>query len=308
MSVVAGLPKHFDTLIPASAEQRFSVYRDAICTSHELGKTGQASYYLANLALEELVVRTNGGEEPTENSIALLEHRFDLAADINKNDDKFLELRSKLLRAWIRPIVWSGVINIEGLSTNEARKVSHAIQLPQATDTTAWIAANAVQEFDELDKMPAEQRNKDESQEYKYLVGFINEVTPILLGARYNTAKQFALPSTAYDDDINPDVSVHLNGFYYDNRRTRPGMSRYPYHVTSYMPHRHVKASIPEVNARMLGNLTKSSRWPNDDRQFATTRRLITERRGKKLSSEATSTLSSIGSAVFNIITRQQQK
>lgn len=307
MSVVAGLSMHPDAT-PNSVEERFGVYRESIREYQSRGEKGRVSYYLASLALEELAIRTNMGEEPMTSSFDDIEYRFALAADLNVGEDKLYELRSRLLHAWIRPIVWSGVINIDGLSTAQARRVAETIQLPQAADTTAAIAASALKELDEKYLLDMEHQDRKQEKEYKYLKGFLNETTPILLAARHTTAKQFALPSTAYDDDINPDVATHVDGFYYDNRQSRSGKPRFSYQVTTDTAHYHVGESIPQINARLLGNNAKSSRWPKDDRPFGTLRRLVTERKGRRLSKDAQSTLDRIGSSVFNFITTHPQK
>lgn len=304
MSITSGLPHH-DSASRGNAELRFSRYREDIRARQELGDNARASYYLANLALEELAVQVNSGEEPTDSAIAQVEYRFGLAADINSGKETLEELRSRLLGAWVLPIVWSGIVNLEGLTTTQAHRVADRIGLKEAGDTTADIVADALRRADEIDLIHPSERDDTQIQDIKLLVGFLNEATVLQLGVRHNTAKQFALPSTAYDDRIDPDVSRHVDGFYYDNRRVRGNESRFAYQTATMLSHPHIGVDIPEINARELGNLVKTSWWPHDDRKFGTARRLVTERRGKKLSRQAASTLDRIASSVFNKITQK---
>ena len=150
MSLVSRLAEYPDPA-PDALKKRFDTYRQAADEWYQRGQEGRAQYYLANLALEEQAVRTNAGEEPSESSFSNIEHRFELATDSSHEENKLIHLRSRLIHAWIRPIVWAGVVNIDGLSTVQAKRVGERIHLPEAADATAKVAADALSELDEMD-------------------------------------------------------------------------------------------------------------------------------------------------------------
>ncbi len=282
---------------------RLGLYRDTIDWNFTHGHPAKAKYLLANLALEKLVIAANNGIEPDTQSLEDVAHRLDHAARANDGIDQLTSLRARLLKAWMLPIIWSDIVNLDGLTDHQAKNVAENIKLAEAADATAKLTEDALEQLSEVSTTPPSERSKKLTSRIWGLSGFINEATPLLLGTRHNTAKQYALPSLAFDDAVNPDLSMHIDGFYYDNRQNRPSGHRLPYQVaSSSIGHSHISRSIVEINARQMGNLQKSVRWPNDDRPFATTRRLVTERRGKRLSQSAKSTLDSISSSVFNAI------
>lgn len=245
---------------PAENMDRLDAYKGEIA-SH-FGKAevpARIDYVLANLALEELKLATQRAEEPTELAFTRVADRFNEAAHTSKSP--FLAYRSQLLRAWIRPIVWSDIVNINPLSDGEAKRVAANIKLGEAADEASFIANNALKDFDKA--QPNSQISRD-------LSGFLNETTAVLLPSRHTTAKQYAVPTTQYDDEINPTASLHTDAIYYDNRRAR-ARSNVPFQVeVATGSHAHIHRSIPIVDARTLGNLAKSSRWPHDDRKFMT--------------------------------------
>lgn len=288
---------------PDSHLKRIDAYRAALHDNYRRDRTAQASYVLANLALEELKLATQRAEEPSDESLEAVAYRFDLAAEANDGKDQLASLRSRMLKAWIRPIVWSDIINIDALTSGEAKRVAQNIGLSDAADETAAVTMTALEELDDLDGKPKQLRTEAEQVRIGETVGFISEATPILLGARHATAKHFALPSLAYDDSISTPVSQHIDGIYFDNRKQRT-KHRVPYQVeTSSGWHPFIHKSIPVIDARQMGNLPKSSRWPSDDRSFMTARHLVTERLGDDAVDAWTSSrLDSIASAVFNKI------
>lgn len=292
---------------PDTNADRLAIYRREIAQSYRFDKAPKAVYALANVALEELKMATERAEEPSEESFGLVGYRFDLAADANDGVDQFMSLRSRLLKAWIRPIVWSDIINLGTLTNGEAKRVAKNIGLGDSADDTTEIVNDALGQIDEIKETPKQKRSEAAVTRAWQISGFLGEATSILLGARHTTAKQFTLPTMFYDDGINPDKSRHFDGIYFDNRRQRSDKKQIPYQVeTIGGQHWFIHRSIPTVNARLMGNLEKTSTWPHDDRPFMTARHLVDERRGDMADATTTSTLDSIQSAVFNRITRHK--
>lgn len=286
---------------PQLARERVQAYSAAIAERCKRNDVPTAHYYLASLAVEELQIAANRGEDPPEETFRSAAYRLQHAAESNDGINELASLRARLLCIWMRPIVWAGIVNLEGLNDREARRVADNLGLDEHTTETTELTAEALDRHDALLATPSCERSKDEQRQLREIKGYIGEATPILLAMRHTTAKQFALPSLAYDDDINPDSSVHIDGFYYDNRRRRGDESIFSYQVEGNVrTHSHIAPHIPVVDAHLMGNTPKSSKWPNDDRGYATTRRLITERRGKRLSLGARTTLDHIASSVFN--------
>ncbi len=283
---------------------RFAVYRQATEQSIKYGKPYHAKYYLANLALEEHKAYVESGNEPVESQVSGIEYRLDLAAQDCDDRDDLMALRARLLKAWLRPILWAEVVNLEGLTDSQASNVARNICLVQAGDDTADLVKAALDLHDEISSTPFEDRTTAAQTKNIEVNGFLHEAAPVQMGVRHNTAKEFILPSLAFDDGLHPDASHRIDGFYMDNRRKRSTRTTHAFQVGRRDDHTHVSASIPLIDARLTGNIRNSSRWPNDDRDFATSRRLVTERRTKRLSRAASRTLDSISSAVVNTITR----
>ena len=247
-------------------------------------------YVLANLALDELKISVERAEEPKEESFQMVADRFEEASQ--NTTDIFQIYRSRLLKAWVRPIVWSDIINLGTLSNGEAKRVAENINLGEAADATAEIAKKALANYD---KNADKQRQVPQVQ--RFLSGFLTETTPLLLAARHTTAKVFAVPTTSFDDAINPDKSLHTDGIYFDNRVQRE-RKKVAFQVeTRSGTHRFIHRSIPIVNARELGNVPMSSRWPKDDRPFMTLRHLIDERIGDGIDAQTSSQLDRLNSA-----------
>lgn len=287
---------------PINASEKFDAYRNEITECFSRGKTPKALYFLAHLSLEELKTRLETDyEEPSEDDVARVAYRFDFAAQANDGVDTFDHLRARLVRAWMRPILWSEIINQSGLTDRKARNVATNVGLKSAGDESAAIIAEAIQAYDELDKLPKASLVESDANKLIHLAGFINEATPIQLGARHATSKEFALPSLAFDDRLNPDLRSHIDGFYFDNRKTQAPISKFPYHVGW---HSHVSPHITPISATEMGNTGKSSAWGNDFRPFGTARRLVTERKGRPLSSQSKRGLDRVKSVVFNKIVR----
>ncbi|MDB5177769.1 MAG: hypothetical protein JWO61_152 [Candidatus Saccharibacteria bacterium] len=283
---------------------RVAAYRIEIQQSFDHHKDGRAQYMLANLALEELQIKTGLGEEPSDSAIDEAAYRLENAAFINESSSPLLSLRARLLRAYMQPIIWSGILSMDGLSDRQARHAALYIELETAHDDAAMIASNALHAYDELVQTPVPLRTEKESDKVGQVVGFLNEVTPSLLGGRHNTAKRFALPSLAFDDQVSQDKTGHIDGFVYDNRQANIPLRRSPYQVKSNMDSI-ANPTIPTIYMRDLGNLSKSSSWPPGyDKPFMTVRMLLLERRNRLKKQDLSSRLDRISSTIFNKVTR----
>lgn len=294
-----------NTLRPS--DRRFDIYRREVRDAFEHDNTYQAEYYLANLALEEMKATTELGVEPDDARISEIEYRFDRASDSSADVDELVSLRSRLIRAWIRPIVWAGILNLDGLTNAEAKHAAAMLELPTAIDETANLVHMALTMYDESSKIPLEDRTKRQSDRTMRLSGFLNETTPVQLAGRHASAKMLVLPSLAYDDGLNPVNSQRIDGYLLDNRRKRAESTVYPFQVGTLSEHSHVSQLIPVLSPRLMGNIRSSSHWANDDRTFGTARRLVTERRVHRLSKDATRNLDRISSSVMNTIMQTPQ-
>lgn len=280
-----------------------TVYRQEILQAEQHERSGRVSYYLANLALEEAIGQVMRGDEPTERVMAGVDERFVAAAEANEDDHPLLYLRAKLLRAFLRPIVWSGVLNLDGLNNREARTAAGRIGLEEAVDESADTLNEALELHDELRRLPRAQQTDRDRTRVGELVGFINEATPVQLGGRHTTTKLMVLPSRAYDDNF---ADTKVDGHVYDNRRRRGETTVFPYQVKSVMNDGPSAGGVPVINQRLLGNMPKSSRWPKDDRDFVTARLLVEERLGEGIDQEAHSTLDRITTDVLNHVTNKK--
>lgn len=275
---------------PEANFNRLDTYRRGIERMAIKGKpSARINYLIANHALDELKISVERAEEPSEASFKMVASRFEEAT--RNTTDIFQIYRSRLLKAWIRPIVWSDIINIGTLSNGEARRVAENIRLGDAADATADIAKRALANYDRTlrrDTAPRVQR---------YISGFLTETTPLLLASRHTTAKAFAVPTTQYDDEINPQKSRHIDAIYFDNRPQRE-RAKVPFQIESKTgSHPFIDPSIPIVNGYGLGNHSRSSRWPEDDRPFMTLRHLIDERIGDGIDADTSSQLDRLNSA-----------
>lgn len=249
----------------------------------------RVNYLLANLALDELKISVERAEEPSEASFKMVADRFEEAT--RNTGNVFQIYRARLLKAWIRPIVWSDIINLGTLSNSEAKRVAENIRLGQAADATANIAKSALVNYDRnlrKNRAPRVQQN---------ISGFLTEATPLLLASRHTTAKAFAVPTTQYDDEMNPERSLHADAIYFDNRPQRV-RTKVPFQMESRSgSHPFTDPSIPVINGYGLSNESRSSRWPLDDRPFMTLRHLIDERIGDGIDAETSSQLDRLNSA-----------
>lgn len=281
---------------------RFTAYRAEIEQSFSHGKHRKASYLLASLALEELQVRTGRGEEPTEAAFDNVSHRLKDAAAVNETVSPLLSLRARLLHAYMRPIVWSRILNLDGLTNQEARSASQNMELEAAHDEAAAISSDALHLYDEATQIPLAAETEAQKDYRGQVVGYLNESTPPLLAGRHNTAKQLALPSLAYDDQVSQDLLGHIDGYLYDNRRRDVIKRQYPFQVKSRM-NCIANSPIPIISQRDLGNVSHSTYWPvGHDKPFMTVRKLLLERKGKVKDQASRSTLDRISSTVFNKI------
>lgn len=250
----------------------------------------RVNYLLANLALDELKISVERADEPSEASFRMVAERFEQAS--RDTNDIFQVYRSRVLKAWIRPIVWSDIINLGTLSNGEAKRVAENIRLGQAADATAAVAKRALVNFDR------NHRRNGSPRVQQQLSGFLTETTPLLLASRHTTAKAFAVPTTQYDDEMNPERSLHTDAIYFDNRpqRERP---KVPFQIESRSgTHPFIDPSIPIIDGHELANHSRASRWQTDDRPFMTLRHLIDERIGDGIDAATCSQLDRINSVM----------
>jgi hypothetical protein len=275
---------------PEANLDRLDTYRRGVERLTTKGTApARINYLLANLALDELKISVERAEEPSEASFKMVAKRFDEAS--SGTNDIFQVYRSQILKAWIRPIVWSDIINLGTLSNGEAKRVAENIRLGEAADATATVAKRALVNFDRTHRRNGSPRVQQQ------LSGFLTEATPLLLASRHTTAKAFAVPTTQYDDEMNPERSLHTDAIYFDNRpqRERP---KVPFQIESRTgSHTFIDPSIPIINGHGLGNHSRASRWPKDDRPFMTLRHLIDERIGDGVDTTTSSQLDRINSA-----------
>jgi hypothetical protein len=278
-------------------------YRNMAASSFESGKNGRVLYFMANHALDELIDKTMEGHEPTDDNIDALIARFDIAAKENSSADEFMGFRAKFIRSYMRPIVWSGVINIDGLNDRQAKRVNDTIDLPGSLDQSALVLAEALALYDKLDSLP-----RDERQGFDTVigetVGAISEGTLLSVVNRPSTAKMMALPSTAY---VDWSGTPRVDGYVYDNRKKRTEPI-FPYQVKSVGGNVAPSAQdpVPVVGARVMGNLPKQSLWPYDDRPFMTARMVVEERIGGGIVKSDASRLDKVGSSLLNFITNKR--
>lgn len=282
---------------PQANIERLDSYRELIQRmSQKANVSSRINYVLANFALDELKISIERAEEPSEVAFTMVADRFDLAAATA--GDPLTEGRSRLLKAWIRPAAWSDVVNIGTLNDREAKKVAENIQLGQAADETAFIAQKALQRYDKnLQSLGANVKTQ------YFVSGLLNETTPLLLKARHTTAKAYAVPTTHFDDAMNPDISQHIDGIYFDNRPSRD-QSKQAFQVGPAGSHSHIHPSIPVITPRDLGNIKASPLWPGDDRPFVTLRHLVDERIGEGIEPSTSSQLDKINSSITAKIQR----
>lgn len=267
-------------------------------TFERTSSNGHAQYMLASLALHEAVTQTNHGIEPTTAILDGVGHRLEEASASNERRDWLVYYRSKLLRAYMKPIIWASVLNYEALSNSEARNAARKLDIEQAHNDAIAIAAEALDKYRQLGTHTAAT-----AAQRATIKGYLNEATPTLLGGRARTVKLLALPSMAYDDQLSPEKHAHYDGILFDNRKNRL-RSRFPYQVKTLQGTDGYQAfGIPVINARDLGNMHKSSRWPQDDDEFMTVEHIIAEHNGDA-DAKTVSTLNSIWSHVSNKIMR----
>lgn len=280
------------------------VYREEIELASKKKRSGKAVFYMANLALDETKAQTLYGVEPSDRLISRTEQLLTFAAEENEHGDTYrYYLRAKLLGAFMRPIIYADIINIKGLNDREAKYAAKQIDLDASVDAGADVLAEALEQYDEIAAIPRDERSVHEIGRIKDSVGFLNEASPVQLGGRHSTTKRMVLPSLAYND-IFADEGI--DGFLYDNRRSRGRQTIFPYQVKT-RDHDLVSNpnSIPVITGRMLGNRALASQWPQDDRPFMTVRMAVEERLGEGIPPEASSTLDKITSNVFNHISNK---
>lgn len=288
--------------------KRNSIYRNELMRHWERQSFPRHHYLSANLALEELRDKTMKGVEPTAVDFDSVTWRFDNAIVSAQDEENIsVELHSRLLHSFVRPMVWADVINIGSLRRGESRRVHRIIGLDDAVDATAEIATGALEIHRQLRGIAAGYRTPKQQTDLSDVTGFLQEVTPHLLFGRHATTKIFTTPVTEYEDSLEKDISLHIDNRLFDNRVSRTAGS-YGYQIKTETCHRTYDPSVPVLFARDLGNNVKSSYWPNDDESFTTLRMLIQERGGKLETRHNSSQLDRIMNDVFKKITLKPEK
>ena len=277
--------------------EHVDAYRYSIDRALDRNKVGRAQYMLGNLALHELSTQTARGIEPSDGALSGVDAQLQRAAEANESGDPFIHYRSRLLRAYAKPIVWARVMNYRSLTPGASRRVAAALELPAAYDEALDVTAQALEHYRSL--IPASRLDKGHRENLK---GFLNESSSVLVVNRPKSAKILALPSLAYEDQLEAVRHIHFDGTVLDNRKGRQDR-QYPYQVKSLTGASSPAYQIPIVDMRDLGNLPKSSRWPRDDSSFTTIDKLIEEQEGFG-SAETESALNRITSHVLNKIMR----
>lgn len=276
-------------------------YRKDIGRAKKEDDQPRVRYAQANLKLERLRSRAARGIVPTEQRIESA--RIALAeTSANANADNLLRhYRSRLLGTWVTAIAYSDMLSafIEREPFSE-RAINHAAQvleLEGAADGTAELLHEALEVYDSLPEGESSQRQD--------LTGFINETTLVLLGAMPSTAEQFIVPTTHWSDSLEPNHRRHADVAYYDNRKKRGHtVCKTLVQVKSQTTRHHPDYwLVPVVDARDMGNIPKSPRWPKDDGNFTTARYLVAQRLDEGgIDDKTTSTLQSIRSHVLDKI------
>lgn len=258
-------------------------------------------YLIANQALDEVRIIASRGTQPTDSLIDGVKTRFNTAAAANEEHAPFVHYRSRLLGAYVLPIVFADVVNI-GLTDSQARHVAEKIQLAQSYDESLLAAKDALEQYDILTD-PTVPRLPDRAHKVpEQLSGFLHEVTMISLVNRNKSAKRFAVPTTAYDDQLIEHGSLKADGVLYDQRTKGYDQRKNPFQVKSSATDKLYE--VPVITGYDMANQPKASAWPHDDEKFTTLRKLIHENNGDELSTQSLSTLDRLSGFVIRKVLR----
>jgi len=264
-------------------------------------------FYNANLALDELKQGVNGGlygsEGPSSLEFDQVEHHFERAIDAaEKAGDVPAVLSTRLMKAYIKPIAFADIINMDILRGAAARNASVNIGLHEAVDQAYEITADALTVYDELIATPHSQRSEKDKDDLARMVGFLGEVTPLLFfGGRHRTSKWFATPALAYDDMLAPNKAQHIDVDFYDNRVDRKKAHHAIQMKTTISEFsKEYDPEIAVLYAHDFGNDAQSMDWPLKT-PYTSLHALILERKGV-LPQAAVSQLDRIASRAYTRI------
>ena len=266
---------------------------------------GEAIYTSGNLALLHLQQKIQAAAEPQKYEINSAKRLFEDAAEANMSSDALLAFRSKMLGAYVSPIIWADLVASSVLTDSQARNAGEKIDLKHAGDELAEASILAMKHlFRTKKRIGDELPTNDQRKRIGKLYGFLNEATVVLLCGRHNTAKVMALPSLQHEDDFQPEIRLHADGFLYDSRKNRPRAERYPYQVkTTPTVYDTYTYDMPIISADDLGNLVRSKDWGRSEGPFETIRQLALERE-KPIDPSISSVLDRLSSRIQNKIMR----
>lgn len=287
---------------------RNNVYRDEMKYAERRQDVPLWHFYNANLALDELKQASNGGffgsDGPDEAAFNHVHHRFEyaIAAAEGAGDIPML-LSARLVKAYVKPIVYADAINTDILRGAPARHASSNIGLGEAVDEAYVIAADALAIYDELKATPREEQSEKEDEDLARIVGFMGEITPILFfGGRHRTSKWFATPALAYDDRLAPNKASHIDIDFYDNRADRIKGHHLIQMKTSISEFsKEYDPEIAVLYAHDFGNEAHSTSWSSPREPFTSLRALLFEHEGV-LPKEASSQLDKIASKAYKML------
>lgn len=265
--------------------EKILVYRDA---AERVARSEPSfRYVIANQALDEVRMQALRGEQPSEPLITGVRHRFEAAALANQESNPFVHYRARLLGAYIIPIVYGDVVNI-GLSASQAHRVSEHLDIRGAYDESLEVARDALERLDEVAPQGVDIGSDESRAIISLLSGFLHETSAISLVNRKKSGKQFAVPTTAYDDEFQQRRSVKADGILYDQRPKGTHRRKNPFQVKASADGTY---SIPVITSHDMANQTKASAWPHHDEKFTTLRMLIRENDGDELDEHVRPTL-----------------
>ena len=266
---------------------------------------GESIYTSGNLALLHLQQKIQTAAEPQNYEINYAKRIFEDAAEANMSSDALLAFRSKMLGAYVSPIIWADLVASSVLTDSQARNAGEKIDLKHAGDELAEASILAMKHlFRAKKRIGDELPSNDQRKRIGKLYGFLNEATVVLLCGRHNTAKVMAMPSLQHEDDFQPEIRLHADGFLYDSRKSRPRTERYPYQVkTTPTIYDAYTYDMPIISADDVGNSGRSKDWRRSESPFETIRQLAIERE-KPIDPSISSVLDRLSSRIQNKIMR----
>ncbi|MGB3946272.1 MAG: hypothetical protein WBK76_05580 [Candidatus Saccharimonadales bacterium] len=265
--------------------ERVQTYREITAISAQ--KQRPVEYILANQALEEVSMQALRGEQPSERVMWGVRSRLRNAAEANADAQPFVHYRARLLAAYVLPIVYSGVINVS-LTSGQAKRVAQQIDIAGSYSEGLDVAQEALEQFDAVNDIQLTNTSMQLRGTATQLSGFLHEATAISLVDRPKSAKIFAVPTMAYDDEYEERRELKSDGIVFDQRPKNVLRRRNPFQVKATHADDY---SIPVITGNDMANQTKASAWPHHDEKFTTLRMLIAENNGNTLDSRSLSTL-----------------